>query len=144
MGIKRLAMCSAVYAVMTMNAAFAQSFDGAWKGEISCAKLSFTKGPLKVPMDLTVSGGKATYSRDVLNADGSRIVGTEEGTGTVAADGAISLTAIWKSAAEKPRYTYTASYSGNLSGDRGSLRGTQIWSFDRKTEDRSCSITLRR
>jgi osmotically-inducible protein OsmY len=118
--------------------------DGKWTGEISCAKLSFTKGVAKVPMDLTVSDGKAAYRREVMNADGSRIVGTEEGTGTVTSDGAISLTATWKSATEGARYNYTASYSGKLSDGQGTLSGTQIWSFDGKTENRSCSIALKR
>src|SRR6266705_7162282 len=113
-------------------------------GTISCAKLSFTKGALKVAMDMTVSGTSATYAREVLNADGSRIVGTEEGTGKVAADGKLDLTATWKSADERPRYTYTASYSGTLSGKSGAIRGTQVWSFDGKTENRSCSIALKR
>jgi hypothetical protein len=84
--VRALAVCSAVFCVTTSDRVLAQAFDGAWTGEMSCAKLSFTRGPLKVPIDLTVSGGMATYSKDVLSADGSRIIGTEEGTGTVAAE----------------------------------------------------------
>ena len=91
--------------VLHTPAAGAEGFDGKWTGTFSCAKLSFTKGPLKVAMDVTVANGVATYARDVLNADGSRIIGTEEATGTVGADGKITLTATWKSADEKPRYT---------------------------------------
>jgi hypothetical protein len=125
-------------------AATAEGFDGKWTGTIRCAKLSFTKGPLKVPMDMTVEKGAATYSRDVLNADGSRIVGTEEGTGTIGADGKLTLKATWKSADEKPRYTYTASYEGSFKGNAANLKGTQVWSFDRKTENRACTITLKR
>ena len=78
------------------------------------------------------------------HGDCARVVGTEEGSGTVAADGAIKLTAIWKSVGDKPRYTYTASYSGKLSRAQGTLRGTQVWSFDHKTENRACSIVLKR
>lgn len=122
----------------------AQSFDGAWTGQITCAKLSFTTGTLKTAMEMKVEKGQASYSRDVFNKDGSRVVGNESGAGTVAADGALTLNATWKSAEEKPRYTYTASYSGKLSGRAGTLKGTQVWSFDGKTENRSCSITLKR
>lgn len=122
----------------------AQSFDGAWTGQITCAKLSFTTGTLKTAMEMKVEKGQASYSRDVFNKDGSRVVGNESGAGTVAADGALTLNATWKSAEEKPRYTYTASYSGKLSGKAGTLKGTQVWSFDGKTENRSCSITLKR
>ena len=122
----------------------AQSFDGAWTGQITCAKLSFITGTLKTAMKMKVEKGQASYSRDVFNKDGSRVVGNESGTGAVAADGALTLNATWKSAEEKPRYTYTASYSGKLSGRAGTLKGTQVWSFDGKTENRSCSITLKR
>jgi hypothetical protein len=124
--------------------AMAQGFDGKWTGTFSCVKLSFTKGPLKVPIEMTIANGAVTSTRDVLNADGSRIIGTEEATGTVGADGKITLTATWKSADEKPRYTYTASYAGTIAGKSANLKGTQVWSFDRKTENRSCTIALKR
>lgn len=140
----RLVIAAVTGALLPSPHAHAQAFDGKWTGTINCAKLSFTKGALKVPMDMTVSGADATYMRDVLNADGSRIVGTEEGTGTVAADGKISLAATWKSADERPRYTYTASYAGVLSGKSATIKGAQVWSFDRKTENRNCTIALKR
>jgi len=125
-------------------AAHAQSLDGDWTGQITCAKLSFTTGTMKTTMDMKVDKGQASYSRDVYNKDGSRVVGNESGTGAVAADGALTLTAIWKSAEEKPHYTYTATYGGKLAGQAGTLKGTQIWSFDGKTENRACSIALKR
>jgi hypothetical protein len=125
-------------------AAMAESFDGKWTGTFSCVKLSFTKGPLKVPIDMTVANGVVTSTRDVLSADGSRIISTVEGTGTIGADGKITLSETWKSAGERPRYTYTASYAGTVSGNTANIRGTQIWSFDRKTENRACTITLKR
>jgi hypothetical protein len=91
-------------------AAAAEGFDGKWKGTISCAKLSFTKGPFKVPIDMTVDKGAASYVRDVYNRDGSRILGTEEGTGTIGDGGKLTLTGTWKATEERPRYTYSASY----------------------------------
>jgi hypothetical protein len=126
------------------GAAHAQSLDGDWTGQITCAKLSFTKGTMKTAMAMKIEKGQATYSRDVFNADGSRIVGNESGTGTVAADGALTLVATWKSAEEKPRYTYTASYGGKFAGGAITLKGTQVWSHDGQTENRACSIALKR
>jgi Skp family chaperone for outer membrane proteins len=120
----------------------ARLFDGMWRGTLSCAKLSFTRGPLKVPLDVTIQGTSASYSHKIYNQDYTAVIGTEEGSGTVGADGAINLSAVWKSAGPYPRYTFTASYSGTLSKGAGSLQGTQIWRFDGKTENRSCSITL--
>ena len=48
----------------------AEGFDGKWTGTISCAKLSFTKGPFKTAIDMTVDKGAVSYARDVYNRDG--------------------------------------------------------------------------
>jgi hypothetical protein len=123
----------------------AEGFDGKWNGTISCAKLSFTKGPFKVPIDMTVDKGAASYVRDVYNRDGTQVVGTEEGTGTIGDGGKLTLTGTWKSTIERPRYTYTASYEGNFKGNGANLKGTQVWkSVDGKTENRACTIALKR
>jgi hypothetical protein len=135
--------CAGAAWVLSGSPSFAQSHDGTWHGEIACAKLSFTKGPQKVPMTMTVSGNSATYTRQVYNKDNTAVVGTEEGTGTIAGD-QITLSAKWNSARANPRYTYTASYSGAVTGTAANLRGTQVWSFDGKTENRSCTIALKR
>ena len=122
----------------------ADDFDGKWTGTINCAKLSFTKGPFKVPMEMKVDKGAATYVRDVYNKDGTQVVGTEEGSGTING-GKLTLTATWKSAQERPRYSYTASYSGTISAKAANLKGTQVWkSVDEKTENRACTIALKR
>jgi hypothetical protein len=54
------------------------------------------------------------------------------------------LTATWKSAGEKPRCTYSATYAGSFAGKAANFRGTQVWSFDGKTENRACTIALKR
>jgi hypothetical protein len=119
--------------------ATAEDFDGKWTGTINCTKLSFTKGPFKVPMEMTVDKGAASYVRDVYNKDGAQVVGTEEGTGK------LTLTATWKSTIERARYTYAASYSGTVAAKSASLKGTQVWkSVDGKTENRACTIALKR
>src|SRR5262249_42612488 len=128
---------------VTAAGASAQSPNGKWSGEIRCDKLSFTKGTMKTAFNVTVADGKVTYSRAVYNATGSRVVGTEEGSATVEADGTIKLSAVWKSADANPHYTYTATHNGTLRGAGGALKGTQIWSFDGKTENRACSISLK-
>jgi hypothetical protein len=133
-----MAICLAV------GSASAETYDGLWHGEMSCARLSFTKGPLKVTFDVAIKGVEATFSRKVWNRDRTAIVGTEEGAGQVAQTGLIKLSGVWSSSEAKPRYAYTASYSGQLSSGRGRLVGEQIWKFDGKTEKRSCSIDIRR
>jgi hypothetical protein len=113
--------CVLVLSVASALPASAQGNDGTWKGQITCAKLSFTKGTQKVPMTMTVAGDKATYERQVWNPDKTAVVGTEAGSGTVDASGAIKLSATWKGVKENPRWTYTASYSGAIKGKSANL-----------------------
>jgi hypothetical protein len=141
--IKFLWLSAACFLAATVPGAGAESFNGTWHGTLNCGKLSFTKGPQKVPINLTVSGTSVSYSRDIYNRDNTAVVGKEEGTGTVGADGAIKLTSAWKGVGPNPKYTYTASYSGSLAKGSGNLKGTQIWSVEGKTENRECSIVLK-
>ena len=130
--------CSVLLSAAT--GAVAQSFDGKWAGEMSCAKLSFASSPAKIPFEVTVSGALVTYSRQVSSSDGSEFIGIEEGTGIVSPDGKITMKAVGKSAGRK--LNYTATYSGNLTDMSGSLTGTQAWTSEHGTEDRACTITL--
>jgi hypothetical protein len=132
---------------LSVPPATAQSGQNFWRGRINCAKLSFARSPQRVPMTLTVSGNAATYThrvRVVYSRNNSPAVGTEVGSGTVAADGAITLSAMWTATGANPRLTYTASYSGRMHPDTAELQGGQVWSYDGKTENRSCSIRLNR
>ena len=125
--------------------AAAESFDGKWTGTINCAKLSFTKGPFKVPLEMTIEKGAVTYIRDVYNKEGTQVVGTEEGSGTIGDGGKLTQTATWKSTQERPRYSYTASYAGTIAAKSANVKGTQVWkSVDGKTENRACTIALTR
>jgi len=136
------------FAVGTLSApsAIAQSFDGTWRGKINCAKLSFARvpGDRVMPIEINVSGSTATYTREVHNRAGSAVIGTEEGSGTVANDGAIRLTADFKPTAADSQFTYTASFRGRFHPATGRLRGTQVWSNAGRTENRSCYILLSR
>ena len=141
--IKLVGLSAACLLAATIVDAAAEGLSGTWKGTLDCAKLSFTKGPQKVPVSLTVSGTSVSYARDIYNRDNTAVVGKEEGTWTVGVDGAIKLMSAWKGAGPSPKFTYTASYSGTLANGNGNLKGTQIWSVEGKTENRACSITLK-
>jgi hypothetical protein len=141
--IKLIGLSATCLLAATIVGAAAENFNGTWHGTLTCAKLSFTKGTQKVPIDVTVSGTSASFSRKIYNRDNTAVVGTEEGSGTVGADGAIKLTSAWKGVGPNPKDTYTASYGGTLSKSNGNLKGTQVWSFDSKTENRACSIALK-
>jgi hypothetical protein len=139
-----LFVCLLILSAACAVPALAQSNDGTWKGQISCAKLSFTKGAQKVSMTMTVAADKASYERQVYNPTNTQVVGTEAGSGTIEKNGGIKLSATWKGVKENPRWTYTATYSGAIKGKSANLAGTQVWkSVDGKTEDRKCTIALR-
>jgi hypothetical protein len=118
----------------------AQSFDGKWAGEMDCAKLSFASGPAKIPFEFTVSNALVSFSKQVSSADGSDFIGIEEGTGIVSPDGKVTLKAVGRAASRK--LSYTATYTGNLTDASGTLAGTQIWTTDKGSEDRACTITV--
>lgn len=128
----------------TATGAAAETPDGTWRGEMNCAKLSFTKGSQKVPVEVVVSGRSVTLARKVWNQDNSSVVGTEEGSGEVDANGEIKISSVWKSTGATPRFAFTASYLGRLQIDVGSHSGTQVWTFDGRTENRVCSVSLKR
>jgi hypothetical protein len=136
-----IAACAVVACAFSTSPSAAQSNDGTWRGQLHCNKLSFTKGPQNVPLTLTVSGGSASFTRQVYNPDNTQVMGTEEGSGTVSGN-QIKLSSKWNS--PTGRSAYTASYSGTMAGGAANLHGTQAWTLDGKPESRSCSISLRK
>lgn len=141
----RATLCGiTVAAALCAAPAMARSFDGTWHGRMTCAKLSFTKGPQHVRFDLTVANSKASFARKVYNQDNSAVVGSEEGSGPVAGDGTIKLTATWKAAKADSKYSYTATYTGKLSAHAAHLSGTQVWTHAGKHEDRRCTVAFTR
>jgi hypothetical protein len=128
----------------TATGVAAETWDGTWRGQMTCAKLSFTKGSQNVPVEVVISGRRVTFARKVWNQDNSSVVGTEEGSGEVDANGEIRISSVWKSTGANPHFTFNASYLGSLQIGAGSLNGTQVWTFDGKTENRGCSLSLKR
>ena len=80
--------------VPTATGVAVETLDGTWRGEMSCAKLSFTKGSQNVPVEVVVSGRSVTFARKVWNQDNSSVVGTEEGSGEVDAKGEIKIASV--------------------------------------------------
>lgn len=119
--------------------AFAQSFDGAHRGTLNCAKLSWTKAPLSnEPVSVAIMDGKVNYSRVLYGADRSTVVGQESGTGTIAPDGAMEL-----SGGSSGRLgTMKATYKGKIEGGSGILNGAQSVTYQDKTEIRACTLQL--
>jgi hypothetical protein len=123
------------------ESALSQSFDGEYTGKLNCAQLPYTRAELDAePVALTIAGGKASYSRTLYDRDRSEVVGKETGSGAVAPDGSITLSGGWTGR----RDTLKASYRGKLTGGGASLSGTHIISYEGKTYNRTCTMTIRR
>ena len=127
-------------ALLLMSPASGLAADGTFHGTLTCAKLSWTKGPQRVPITIRVAGTKASYSRPIYNADNSRVIGTETGRGTVAANGSIRLIGEWRGKAGH----YRAYYRGQLTGADARLSGTQAWVFKGRRFRRACTFTAHR
>ena len=107
-----------------------------YQGKIQCAALSSGVGQLATKASVKVQGTTASYERPIIGLDGSSVLGQETGTGTVSPDGTIVL----RGGASTSLSTFTATYSGRITGRRVELYGTQNHTTPRKF-DRSCSIS---
>jgi hypothetical protein len=137
---------SGVIAAVAMHASLlsapavrAQSFDGQYTGKLDCAKLAYTDADLSgEPVSLTISGGKVSYARTLYEHNRSEVVGKETGAGSVTSDGSITLSGGWTGRRDSVR----ASYRGKFSGGSATLSGRHVISFEGKTYNRTCSMTI--
>ena len=120
--------------------ATAASFDGAYRGTLNCAKLSWTKAPLSnEPVSVAILDGKVSYSRVLYGVDRSTVVGQETGTGTIAPDGAIELAG----GSTGRLGTMKATYKGKIEAGAAILDGAQSVTYQGKTEIRACTLQLK-
>ena len=138
----RLILIAAVVVPAWATAApvVAQTFDGAYRGTLNCAKLSWTKAPLSnEPVSVAIMDGKVSYSRVLYDVDRTTVVGQESGTGTIAPDGAITLSG----GSTGLLGTMKASYRGKLETGNSILDGAQSVTYQGKTEIRACTLQLK-
>jgi hypothetical protein len=133
--VARPALLAALLA-LAPAAAHAQA-DGAFPGTLSCDALPTGKNALRVPVTVTISGGRASYTFPA-QAPGSASGGTETGTGTLGPDRRLVLTGQGKGNG----LAYTARYAGEVSGRGGLLAGTQTWTISGKPYSRPCQLLL--
>jgi hypothetical protein len=119
--------------------AHAQSLDGSFRGSLVCSQLKSAFNMLRAPLDVIIHGSDAIFARPVFNANGSFVVGSELGPGTVTPDGKLHLTATW----ENGRNGFTSDYGGTLTASGGTLIGTEIWHvLGGLSETRTCTAAL--
>jgi hypothetical protein len=118
----------------------AGSFDGAYRGTLNCAKLSWTKAPLtNEPVSIAIMDGRVSYSRVLYGVDRTTVVGQESGSGTVDLDGTIALTG----GSTGRLGTMKATYKGKIENGAAILNGAQSVTYQGKTEIRACTLQLK-
>jgi hypothetical protein len=129
----------AVGSLISANAS-AQALEGKFRGMYVCEKLPTTRDILRAPLDLVIDRGNVQFARPLFNLDGTRVVGSVLGRGTINGDGDLHLTSEWSYLG----ITAQGDYSGTLKSTGGTLVGTQTWSGPEGTApiSRTCTAAL--
>jgi hypothetical protein len=94
---------------------------------------------LNAPLDVSVRGNSVLFARPLFNWNGTRVVGSELGTGTIDAEGKVHLTSSWYNGG----ITVQGDYSGALTKTGGVFSGTQAWRGGQgNSGNRSCTAAL--
>ncbi len=78
--------------------------------ECSCAKNCLPPRILHVPFDLAVRGNEVQFARPLFNLEGTRVLGSGLGAGTVDTGGKVQVTSTW----DVRGMTVHGDYSGTL------------------------------
>jgi hypothetical protein len=132
---------TAVVVVMlqSISLARAQSFDGTFRGSLVCEKMPATADMLSAPLDMNIRGSNVQFARPLFNLDGTRVIGSELGTGTIDPLGNLHLKSNWY----RFGVTFDADYSGALTKTGGTFSGTQSWRDGKNNSGkRACTAAL--
>jgi hypothetical protein len=111
----------------------------AFRGTMVCEQAFGAAGILRAPLDVVERGGAVEFARPLFNLDGTRVLGSELGEGSIDADGKVNLTSTWPLGG----VTLHGDYSGALGPDGGTLTGRQSWRGpDGETRSRACQLAL--
>lgn len=112
--------------------------DAVYRGTMVCDKLPFSAGMGREAFEVTIAGGKITYTH-IVRLYAAAEATPEQGAGTLNGDN-INLQGSWKGGNRQ----YEAKYSGNFVRRHADLKGTQTWNDGGKTMSRACSATIKR
>jgi len=132
---------TAVVVVMlqSISVARAQSFDGTFRGSLVCEKMPATADMLSAPLDMNIRGSNVQFARPLFNLDGTRVIGSELGTGTIDPQGNLHLKSNWY----RFGVTFDADYGGALTKTGGTFSGTQSWRDGKNNSGkRACTAAL--
>jgi hypothetical protein len=109
------------------------SLEGNYQGTLVCEQMPYAAGPLRAPLDINVSGNNAKFARPVFTLDGSRVIGSEIGGGTLDGD-KLHLVSSWVTSGAAAQ----ANYEGTLTAKGGTLTGSQSWVLGGEPHSRQC------
>jgi hypothetical protein len=137
--IRILGFVASATACLCAAAAGAQNLAGAYRGMIVCEQVKGAADILHVPLDLAIRGNDVQFARPLFNLQGTRVLGSELGSGTVDADGKLHLASAW----DFRGIAVKGEYSGTLTSNGGTLTGTQTWQGgDGVRGSRTCTAAL--
>jgi len=111
----------------------------AFRGTMVCEQAFGAAGVLRAPLDIVERGGAVEFARPLFNLEGTRVLGSELGEGSIDADGKVHLTSSWPLGA----ITMHGDYSGALGSNGGTLTGRQSWRGpDGEARSRACQLAL--
>jgi hypothetical protein len=111
----------------------------AFRGTMVCEQAFGAAGILRAPLDVVERGGAVEFARPLFNLEGTRVLGSELGEGSIDADGKVHLTSSWPLGA----VTMHGDYSGALGPSGGTLTGRQSWRGpDGEARSRACQLAL--
>lgn len=116
----------------------AKSIANAYRGALVCERVPGTVDVLRVPMDLAVRGSNVQFARPLFNLQGTRVIGSELGNGSIDPTGNVHATSIWRFRGIVVR----GEYSGTLTPSGGTLSGTQTWHTAEGPGSRTCQAAL--
>ena len=111
--------------------------DGSFPGSLFC-EASGSIAAARVPLTLTVEGGRAHFSFAAPSKAGTPSSSSETGGGSVDPNRRIVLTG----AVSGRGFTYQSRYVGELSGRGGLLVGSHTGKANGKSFSRRCQMTL--
>lgn len=111
----------------------------AYRGVFVCEKQPAAADILHVSADLAIRGDQVQFGRPAFNLRGTRVVGSELGSGSVDHQGIVKITSSWSFRGINIR----GAYEGTLTSSGGVLSGTQNWRGpDGASRSRSCQIAF--
>ncbi|MFZ0651799.1 MAG: hypothetical protein WAZ97_13105 [Pseudolabrys sp.] len=136
---RTLTLTLVVVMLQFVPVARAQSFDGAFRGMLVCEKMPAAADMLTVPLDMTIRDNNVQFARPLFNLTGTRVVGSELGSGTIDAQGKLHLTSNW----HRFGVTFESDYSGALTKIGGTFSGTQSWRDEKNNSGkRNCTAAF--